>query len=424
MTMVANTALAILALVTGMLAARILGPTGRGALAAIQIWPTFIAVIAMLGLPEAVVFFSSRDSDNAGQYLVTAIIIALLVSIPFLLVSYFLLPLLLSAQSLEIITAARWYLLIIPLYASVGMLLHPLRGRNDLLAWNILRLVTPIGWLFVIIVAISLNKKTPQWLASNYLIFLGILFLPLLLIIRRRIPGPFRPNRIFGKPMLKYGLPSMAGTVPQFLNLRMDQMLLAALFPAGELGLYVVGVAWSGALAPLLTAIGAVGFPQIAAKRTDYAQKELLASTIRISLVFALFLALITLAVTPIAVPLLFGSRFSPAIPAALILVVAAAISNFNIILEEGIRGYGQPKHILLAELCGLLITAISLLIFLRPLRIMGAALASLLGYSITTVVMMAKISHATGYPLSSLIWPNKCDINILVQKLVSIIHT
>ena len=416
MTMGANIVLAILALVTGMLAARILGPTGRGTLAAIQIWPTFIAVIAMLGLPEAVVYFSSRDSDNAGQYLVTAISITLLVSIPFLLVSYLLLPLLLAAQSPGIINAARWYLLLIPIYASVGMLLHPLRGRNDLMAWNILRLVTPVGWLFIIIAAISLNKKTPQWLASNYLIFLGILFIPLLLIIRHRIPGTFWPNRIFRKPMLKYGLPSMAGTVPQFLNLRMDQMLLAAIFPVRELGLYVVGVAWSGALAPLLTAIGAVGFPQIAAKRTDYAQKDLLATTIRLEFSICAHLALLTLALTPIAIPILFGSKFSPAIPAALVLVVAAAISNINIILEEGIRGYGQPKHILKAELCGLLITAISLLIFLRPLRIMGAALASLFGYSITTIVMLVKISHTTGYPISSLIWPNKSDINMLCE--------
>ena len=56
-TFLANIALYVLAAATGPLAARLLGPDGRGALAAIQLWPGAIATVAMLGLPDSIAYF-------------------------------------------------------------------------------------------------------------------------------------------------------------------------------------------------------------------------------------------------------------------------------------------------------------------------------------------------------------------------------
>jgi O-antigen/teichoic acid export membrane protein len=60
-----NAVLAMFGLVTGVLAARLLGPNGRGELAAIQTWPAVIATIAMLGMPETV-YYAARESNRAG----------------------------------------------------------------------------------------------------------------------------------------------------------------------------------------------------------------------------------------------------------------------------------------------------------------------------------------------------------------------
>src|SRR6202030_2462068 len=72
-----NIALAVLGMVSGILAARLLGPHGRGELAAIQTWPSFIASLAMLGMPEAVVYYSARAPSTAGRYLGSAVMVAL-----------------------------------------------------------------------------------------------------------------------------------------------------------------------------------------------------------------------------------------------------------------------------------------------------------------------------------------------------------
>src|SRR5438105_3237267 len=108
-TFAVNACLALLGLVTGGLLARLLGPQGRGELAAIQTWPTNIASLAMLGLAEATVYFSAREPRQAGRHLSSAMALALLVSPPVGLVAYLLMPVLLNAQSAHVIQAARWY---------------------------------------------------------------------------------------------------------------------------------------------------------------------------------------------------------------------------------------------------------------------------------------------------------------------------
>src|SRR5262249_21288164 len=117
-----NVLLAMIGLATSILAARLLGPAGRGELAAIQTWPAVVATVALLGLPDAVVYFTARRPDRGGSYLGSAMALALLASAPFMALGYLVMPLVLAAQSSEVVHAARWYLVIVPLFASVGML--------------------------------------------------------------------------------------------------------------------------------------------------------------------------------------------------------------------------------------------------------------------------------------------------------------
>ena len=94
-----NMVMTIMGLASGLLAARLLGPQGRGELAAIQSWPMLFAALAMLGMPEAVVYYSSRDQARAADYLGTARVIALFAGVGFLATSWLLMPVLLRSQA-------------------------------------------------------------------------------------------------------------------------------------------------------------------------------------------------------------------------------------------------------------------------------------------------------------------------------------
>lgn len=405
-----NILLALLGVVTGALAARLLGPDGRGQLAAIQMWPNFLAALANLGLPEAVVYFSARSTANSGRYLGSAFVMTLMVSAVFLTAGYFALPLLLPAQSADVIWAARWYLLLLPVQA-IYLPQHSFRGLSDFTAWNALRFLAGFGWLAVLVFGMLSGHTAPAFFALAYLVVLTILAWPMVQLTLRRVPRPYRPDVSQWMPMLRFGLPSVTSGVPRMLNLRLDQMLMAALLPAHTLGLYVVAVTWSNAVSPLPSALANVLFPRTAAQVRPEDRHRVFAKGVRFAVLTSVTVAAAVFILTPWMIPLLFGSAFADAIPAAFVLVAAAAIASVNMVLEEGLRGLGKPVLVLWAELAGLAVTVVALLFLLRPFGIVGAAVASVVGYSavlITLVVASRALTHYT--PLALLI-PGRAEL-------------
>lgn len=423
-TVAANAVSALVALATGTLVARLLGPAGRGELAAIQTWPTFIATIAMLGLPDALVYFSARDHKHAGRYLGSAVVLNLLASVPFLCAGYLAMPYLLAAQTPAVVAAARWYLLLIPLFTVVAMPLHPLRGLNDMSVWNALRLAPNFGWLGVLLFAAVAGTANPEWLAGGHLVMLVVLAAPVLWIVRKRIKGSLAPVREDWSPMLRYGIPSAAGAVPQVLNLRLDQMLMAAFLPPAALGLYVVAVSWSAAAAPLLSALGIVLFPRVASEGAVEARARILAKAARLSGLLAASLSVLLLAATPVAIPLLFGAEFRSAIPVALVLIAAGVVSSLNQILQEGTRGLGRPQLVLWSEFAGLAVAAAALTVLLPRFGIIGAAFASLLSYLAVTLLLAVQIRSVTGTQISELLVPTRNDVRTLFLQLKKFLGT
>jgi O-antigen/teichoic acid export membrane protein len=405
-----NILLALLGVVTGALAARLLGPDGRGQLAAIQMWPNFLAAIANLGLPEAVVYFSARSTPNSGRYLGSAVVMTLLVSAAFLAAGYFALPLLLPAQSADVIWAARWYLLLLPVQA-IYLPQHSFRGLSDFTAWNALRFLAGFGWLAVLVYGALSGHTAPAFFALAYLAVLTVLALPMLQLTWRRVPRPYRPDVREWMPMLRFGLPSVTSGVPRMLNLRLDQMLMAALLPAHTLGLYVVAVTWSNAVSPLPSALANVLFPRTAAQTRPEDRHRVFAKGIRFAVLSTVSVAAAVLVVTPWMIPTLFGAAFADAIPAAFVLVVAAAIASVNMVIEEGLRGLGRPVMVLWAELAGLAVTAVALLFLLRPFGIMGAALASVVGYTAVLITLVVASRALTQLAPLDMLRPGRAEL-------------
>jgi O-antigen/teichoic acid export membrane protein len=420
LTLVTNVLLAGLGFVTGVFAARLLGPQGRGELAAIQMWPSFIGTIAMLGLPEALVYFSARNPERAGRYMGSAMSLALLSSFPFMVTGYLMMPLLLSAQSGEVVSAARWYLWLVPLYALVGLPYNPLRGRQDFFRWNVIRLLPNLGWLVVLCSAFMLRHAEPQFLAGAYLVMLALLFFPVIAVVLKCIPGPYSPQRKQWGPLVKFGIPSVGSTLPQMLNYRLDQMVMVAFLPSHSLGLYVVGVAWGNMVSPLLSAIGAVMFPKVAGEPNVSRQAQVFGQAARLAVFFSLLLGGLIFILTPWGLPWIFGEKFHEAVPVALVLVAAGAVSGLNLVLEDGLRGLGRPTTLLWAEGVGVFVTVLSLWLLLPLFRMMGAAIASLLGYSAVNIFLTIWATRLTKASISAMLWPAWSEVRSVWNNLVT----
>lgn len=416
LTLACNVTLGALALITGPLCARLLGPSGRGELAAIQNLYWLIATLALLGLPEATLYFTARRAAEPRRILNSAILFSLLSFPVFYLAVYFFVPALLAAQSQNVVTTARWILLGMPLYAISLIPQYSLRGQNDIVWWNFSRVLPTLSWVALLLVLPLIARPTSANFAFAYLGMFGVAALPTIIVTAKRVPGNNRPQPKLWPEMLRYGIPMGGSAIPIILNLRLDQMLMAAFVPARTLGLYVVAVAWSSTVPPVLLAIGMVLFPRIASL-DEQLRGPLLAQGARLGMGAAVIMVLITAALTPFAVPLLFGRAFQESVAVSIVLVFAAAVSGMNVIFEEGLRGLGDTTAVFWSELAGLAVTAVGLAIFLRPLGIVGAGIASVLGYLGTFSFLVMRVSHRTNQSLEQLLVIRTGDLQCIWQK-------
>lgn len=414
-----NVVIAGWGLLSGPLAARLLGPAGRGELAAMQNVFWLVALLAMLGLPEAAIYFTACRSEEASRVLATGICLALLTTPVFFVVMYPVVPLVLAAQPLFVRQAARWFLLAIPLYAAVAVGINTVRGTNRLLYWNLLRLLQSTVWVLFLAGAWIWGVHNPVSVALGYLVVLGFLVIPTLWMAARLAQSSALPSKSLMKPMLAYGIPLAGAGIPQTLNLRLDQILIGAFLPPYQLGLYVVAVAWSSAVFLTPNAIGNVLFPKIASNLTPLAERaRMLAQGVRLGILTSGVVAVFLLGLTPYAIPLLFGRAFASAVPVGFVLILAAMLCGLNIIFEETLRGLGDTAGVFWGETAGLTVTALALGLLLRPLGIMGAGVASVLGYSTTCGVLVRRICGAVGCSPISLLLPRGADLRLVGLRL------
>lgn len=421
-TVTTNSGLAVVAVATGVIAPRLLGPSGEGELTAIQTWPLLLGTLAMLGLDSALVFFIAHEPERAKQLTATATLIGLLSSLLVGAIAWFALPFLLPAQQPDVISAARVFLLVGVIYALVGLPIASLRGTNSFAMWNLFRVAPALAWLGILCTSWFLKTAHPISLSRWYLGAILCCGLPVVIVASRKFQGRPRPDRRLAGKLLRFGLPSAVTSLPYTVNLRLDQVLIIAFLPARSLGFYVVAVAWGGGAAPLLSAVGSVLFPHVSAEPDKCRRGQLLATALQGGAVVAGVMSLPLILLTPVALPLIFGARYAPSIPSALVLVPAGAILAWAGIAEEGLRGLGRPTIVLVAESVAAVVTLASLPVLLHFFGIMGAAVASLLGYTTIAIFTASAISRSTHLPLHQLMVPSPAATKSLMLRGISML--
>ena len=390
-TALTNGLLAVVGLVTGIIAARWLGPVGRGELAAIQLWPSALAGLGTIGLPDALAYFSAKHRVRSRGYLSTATLTALVLVPVAAVVWYPLMPLLLPTQSDHVVRGAQRYLLVfLPLHVLVAMPHQVLRGIQEFRLWNALRAFPPLLWLGVLAVALALGRDDPVWLTTAYLILFAAFGPAMAWMCWTRTTGSAAPTTVALGSLLRYGFPSALSALPQFFNLRLDQIAVTALLPARQLGIYVTALAWSGCIPLFSNALAVIVSTRIAAdasardqKRHFYRGAQGAAWLIAVPVVLLLI-------VTPIGMTSVFGSDFEQGVLPAMVLVVASGANAFNVVLEELLRGYGRPGATVWAESTAVAVGLFLLLSLVPSTGLLGASAASMIGYLAATSVLLS----------------------------------
>lgn len=403
---------------TSVVAARLLGPEGRGELAAIQNLALFAISFGILGIPTAAAYYAGKFPERANAIFLTAQIFLLLLSVPVYVCMYFLAPRLLLSQNEYVIHGARISLILIFIQFAGCLPYAMLRGLGKLAIWNSVRVQVSLLWLLVFVAGYMSGRVSALFVAYGYLVAMLFHNITWMLAMVSTVKGPYQLDLALLPDLLSYGLPSMLTSVPRELNLRMDQLLMAAFLPPESLGLYVVAVAWSGLLSPAMISFAQIAFPHLTALRDAQAQRDFLQGTLRKSVLIGTLIGISLLVASYTVITTVYGVAFKASVPAAMVLVCASFISNLNNILGESFRGLGMPKWPMIAEIVGLMGATGSLLFLLPRYGLLGAAMASLISYSVVFVIFVVLLKRKMVLSFVATFIPGEQEVRMLCGYL------
>jgi len=383
--LIAGISTAVITVVTilgGIISARLLLPEGKGTLTAVMLWPSLLAALGALGIPDAVGYFAARDKERTSQVLSSGVAISFLVSVPLIIAGYLLMPILLPKYSINVIHLARVYLLYIPLNLLAVTFASSLAGRLKMAEYNVVRITVHLVFVATMPILYALGIFTFRTLAFASLFANLVALTAAFLMTKDHRWLQIAPSRVQAWRLVQYGIKGHIGSITSFANQRLDQLLMSILLPPVALGLYVVAVTVAAVTHLGVSTIAMVAFPHLANIKCRATQIRQLIGYLKVGFLLTVASGVLIWLCAPWVVSFFFGKAFTAAVGPSRILTIAGVLLGCNTLLSAGFKAFGMPLTSSHAELVGLVVTVIALAALLKPYQLLGAAWASLIAYA------------------------------------------
>lgn len=394
---------------SGVIVARLLGPSGRGILAAVTLWPAVVAAIGSLGVLDATSYFAARGQTSRHIVLGSSAAVLGLLAVVLIGIGIPLVGAVLGRYGSDAVWLGRLCLIGIPLtlFATAFGVVVLGTGRTGL--FNVLRFLQPAAVLIGALVLLAAGSRSVGAFVSNVLIAQFASAVAALVACLVVIGTRWTIDRTAVRAMLTYGSQSHVGYIASVLNLQLGQLLMSMLLAPDELGLYIIAISTAGAVLIFPSAMVISTFPRLAG--SDAADKlELLARAVRATLVLGVAMAVpLTFGASGV-ISLLYGEAYLPAAGAMRILLIAAVPLGVNTVLSAGFKALNHPLIASYAEMLSLAVAAVLMPVLLLRFGAAGAAIASLLSYGVATVYLVRQTQRQFQYGVTALIRPRRTD--------------
>jgi len=354
-TFAATAAIRCMGVVSGILAARLLGPAGRGELAVIIFLPLLLVPIGELELPRSVAYEASQPGELPRKLIATSFWLAVLLGSIQALVLAAVLPLYLPPDKLHLLQASRWFMLYLPAAYVTATLMGSDQGRGRFGRFSFLMALPGALYTVAIVAVWGTGRSSPSLFALGLLI--SVLLTAAVRVGMDGQANPFgRPDRELARRLLARGVSFYLPAIAGFVLSRADMFILVRLAPTDAVGFYAVAQAIAlgqiGAVLPFVH----VGFAAVAREEEREGALAALAHHFRLAQLAAVGMGLLAATLTPWAIRVLFGTGFSAAVGATYFLIGATSFWGMGQVLEQGLRAAGHPRVGIVSNLAGLVV--------------------------------------------------------------------
>ncbi|MDO8962982.1 MAG: polysaccharide biosynthesis C-terminal domain-containing protein [Coriobacteriia bacterium] len=413
-----------LSIPVGILLARILGPSGKGAVSVVQTVAAMAVALLNLGMPSAVMWLAARGRASAkGSLALGGIFAAGAISLAGAAVLLFgpkaaaariglESPLLLAFAAAAIVPSMMGY------FSD-----HYLLGRGAIRGMAIADVAALAGQLAILGVlavtgTLTVGSAVLVWLATAS----GSVLYKSWLAMRTGAGdgrGEHAGVRAIVRDGRAYAIKAWLGNTVNLLSLRQDVLLLAALGGTREVGVYSVGVAAAELAWYIPNALQSVATVKFASEDDSL---ELVQRLNRSAWPFTLVFGLVILAVLGPLIPLVYGAPFSASVlPLALLLpgVVATSMSSP---LSAWLSGKGYPGDPAAANVVNMLVNLGVNILLIPRFGAAGAAIASSISYSAASAVILWRFRLRSGSRLSPALVPRWADLRSMAGLISDVL--
>jgi O-antigen/teichoic acid export membrane protein len=362
---------------TGILTARVLGPAGRGELAAMILWPLLVASITTLGVPSSLIYYLRQRPQERRELIGSGFIMAVVLGSFAAVVAALILPWWLRQYSPFVIHTAQWFLITVPICSVTLAGRAVLEASDQFSASNLIQTLTPFATLMALLAFLGAHRLTPFTAALSYIAASIPTFWYMMARVRRSGMAGLRWCSSIVRLVLSYGLRSYGVDLLGTLALYVDQALVVSLLSASAMGSYVVVLSLSRMLNVFQNSVVMVLFPKAAGRSRD----EVIALTgqsVRISGVVTAVCGLTICLAGPTVLRILYGSEYVAAAGALRILVAEAVLSGATFVLAQSFMALGRPGVMTMLQGLGLSLSIPMMLWLIPRLGIYGAAISLL----------------------------------------------
>ncbi|MCD4526938.1 oligosaccharide flippase family protein [Nocardioides sp. cx-173] len=378
MTLLGNLAAPAFSLVTGPILARTLAPEGRGVLAVSMATLALAPMVFAVGIPAAVLHFGARGALTRRIYvkLLQGIVGLSLVGTGAMLGWAWLTG---PPYRDSLLVVALCLPIVLPLDCLRALLQADRRfGSASKEAW-----ATTITRFAAILVLAAVGALTAVT-ATLVIVVTGTLATLTWLPKVRRMLAAGRGSSDLATPrssFVRYSVAVWLGQFAALSNVRLDQVALAFLIDAEEIGIYAVAVTW--AQLPLMV-VSASQRVALVRSGTDW-DDAFSARVTRLTVAAGACLAGAFALLAPVAIPLLFGQEYKEATVISYLLLPGLLAGFAGYMFGTLLAARGRPGAQSIGEVCGVAVTAIGLIMLVPHLGIHGAAITSSVCYAMTS---------------------------------------
>jgi O-antigen/teichoic acid export membrane protein len=379
----------LLNVLTGVVTARLLGPTGRGVFTAVTIWPQFLSGLAVLGLPSALVFYIRRDPAHRDRLLSAGVLLAVALGAVGTLAGLLLVAGSMTHYGRNDIRlgwfCAAWT---VP-YVLTVVLRQVMAADGRMRAFNVSSYLPPLLYGVLLAGACLVAPLTPATAALCLMLPSGIVAVWMVFELRSAWQPSLQGLGGAVRRLCGYAAQAAPGDLVTGVLASLDRLVLVAVLAPDIIGLYAVAYSLSRLLLILQTVASAVLFPQMTG-RDPAAAKRLHDFAFRLVLYVSVVAVLAAAVLGRSALALVYGPAFGAAAPILVVLVAEAGLASAGQVTCQLFLALHRPGWVSTAQVASLATAAVGLVVLVPRTDAAGGALGAALALLAASTLRLA----------------------------------